>query len=195
MALSVWWGSNTIGHLFVHRPFFAAPWANRLFSAWLSLVVGMPQTLWRERHLAHHAGGHWAPRLSTQLLAETALVLGLWAALPPAFLLGVYLPGWLGGLALCWLQGHFEHHRGTVSHYGGLYNLIWFNNGYHQEHHLRPLTHWTQMPKVREQFGVKLNVVERIVSPVPALLGAFHRHRKLLHRKRIVTIVTITVAQ
>jgi len=146
VALSVWWGSNTIGHLFIHRPFFAAPWANRLFSAWLSVVVGMPQTLWRERHLSHHAGARWTPRLSAPLLLETALVLGLWAALPPAFLVGVWLPGWLGGLALCWLQGHFEHHRGTVSHYGGLYNLLFFNDGYHVEHHAFPGLHWRALP-------------------------------------------------
>jgi len=33
------------------------------------------------------------------------------------------------------------------------------------------------MPKVREECGVKLNEVERIVSPVPALLGANGRSR------------------
>ena len=59
-----------------------------------------------------------------------------------------------------------------------------FNDGYHQEHHLRPLAHWTQMPRVRIDYGDKLDQVERIISPVPAMLGAFHRNRQLLHRRR-----------
>ena len=50
----------------------------------------------------------------------------------------VYLPGWSLGLGLCFLQGHFEHARGTTSHYGRLYNVLFFNDGYHVEHHARP---------------------------------------------------------
>ena len=59
---------------------------------------------------------------------------------------GVYMPGYLVGLGLCSLQGHFEHARGTTSHYGWLYNWCFFNDGYHAEHHLRPGEHWTRLP-------------------------------------------------
>ena len=38
----------------------------------------------------------------------------------------------------------------SVSCYGRPYNLLWFNNGYHQEHHFRPQVHWTRVPEVRE---------------------------------------------
>jgi len=37
----------------------------------------------------------------------------------------------------------------SVSHYGRFYNLVTFNDGYHQEHHLSPATHWSQMPAIR----------------------------------------------
>jgi hypothetical protein len=68
------------------------------------------------------------------------------AVADPAFFLGVYVPGYLVGLGLCSLQGHFEHARGTTSHYGWLYNWCFFNDGYHAEHHLRPGEHWTRLP-------------------------------------------------
>ena len=56
IAIGVWWNSNTIAHNFIHRPFFRAQLLNLLFSAYLSVLLGIPQTLWRERHLAHHGG-------------------------------------------------------------------------------------------------------------------------------------------
>ncbi len=80
---------------------------------------------------------------------ETGVVLAVWAAIAAAnasFFLGVYVPGYLAGLGLCALQGHFEHARGTTSHYGWLYNWCFFNDGYHAEHHLRPGEHWTRLP-------------------------------------------------
>src|SRR5919108_2550043 len=81
IAVGVWWNSNTIAHNFIHRPFFRSTEMNRLFSAALSVLLGIPQTLWRERHLAHHAGAKWRLHVSRRLLAETALVFFLWAAL------------------------------------------------------------------------------------------------------------------
>src|SRR5215213_3214791 len=107
-----------------------------------------------------------------------------------------YLPAFFVSLALVNIQNYYEHYgakpedtyANSVSYYGRFYNLLTFNDGYHQEHHLRPLTHWTQMPKVRKECGNKLDQVERIVSPVPALLGAFHLNRKQLHRQRTVTV-------
>jgi hypothetical protein len=77
---------------------------------------------------------------------------GLWTAMlavSPGFLLNVYLPGFLIGLGLCYLQGHYEHARGTVSHYGRLYNLLLLNDGYHVEHHARPAASWRELPKHR----------------------------------------------
>src|SRR5580704_7413180 len=81
IAVGVWWNSNTIAHNFIHRPFFRSTALNRLFSAALSVLLGIPQALWRDRHLAHHAGVAWRLRISRQLAAETSLVMMLWAVL------------------------------------------------------------------------------------------------------------------
>jgi Fatty acid desaturase len=151
IALGLWWNANTIAHNFIHRPFFRAAVVNRLFSAALSVLLGIPQTLWRDRHLAHHAGVEWRLRISRQLVIETSLVLSLWIALAlrqPRFFLLMYLPGYLGGLALCALQGHWEHAGGRpTSHYGSIYNRLCFNDGYHAEHHANPSLHWTTLPQ------------------------------------------------
>jgi hypothetical protein len=150
LALGLWWNSNTVAHNFLHKPFFRSRRLNVLFALYLSVLLGVPQSIWRGRHLAHHAGIVWRPRFTGQLAAEVALVLALWAALltaAPIFFLTVYLPAYLIGLALCSLHGHFEHVHGTVSHYGRLYNVLFFNDGYHVEHHARPGTHWTCLPQ------------------------------------------------
>jgi hypothetical protein len=153
IGLGLWWNSNTIAHNFIHLPFFKRPLSNKLFSAYLSLVLGIPQRLWRDRHLAHHAGAKWRLRLPRQFAIEMACVFSLWgmlAVLAPAFFVQVYLPGVALGLSLCYLQGHYEHARGTVSHYGQLYNRLFFNDGYHVEHHRRPSEHWTALPEMKD---------------------------------------------
>ena len=70
------------------------------------------------------AGVPWRPRLTGPIVVEAALVLGLWAvllvAIPRWFVTG-YLVGYAGGLALCWLHGHYEHARGMVSRRAGRY--------------------------------------------------------------------------
>jgi hypothetical protein len=81
IALSLWWNSNTISHNFIHHPFFRRRWANLLFGAYLSVLLGIPQALWRDRHLAHHAGVRRGLRLSVELALQTGLVLSFWAAL------------------------------------------------------------------------------------------------------------------
>ena len=167
IALGLWWNANTISHNFVHLPFFRSRLANVLFAGYLSLLLGFPQSLWAARHLAHHRDDafRWKP-MRRAWLAQGALVLALWAALlalAPKFFLTVYLPGWLLGLGLCQLQGRFEHTRGTVSHYGRLYNWLFFNDGFHVEHHARPARHWTMLPSSRE-------MPEPNASPWPAVL-------------------------
>ncbi len=150
IAVGVWWNSNTIAHNFIHRPFFRSAGMNRMFSAALSVLLGIPQTLWRDRHLAHHKGLDWRLHVTRRLVTETALVVCLWAvlvSLEPRFFLLVYLPGYLCGLGLCALQGHWEHARGRpTSHYGRIYNFLCLNDGYHAEHHAAPAIHWTKLP-------------------------------------------------
>src|SRR5262249_47967182 len=154
VALGLWWNSNTVAHYFLHRSFFRQRILNVVFALYLSVLIGIPQTLWRQRHLAHHAGRAWRLRLSGQLVVESIMVLALWSALlllVPWFFLTAYLPGYVVGLALCWLHGHYEHAGGgTISHYGRLYNFFFFNDGYHVEHHAHPSAHWTRLPNHAE---------------------------------------------
>lgn len=154
IAIGVWWSSNTIAHNFIHRPFFRLDVLNRLFSAALSVELGIPQRLWRDRHLAHHTGARWRLRMSKQLACETALVAALWAAMAvrqPRFFLWTYIPGYLAGLGLCGLQGYWEHAAGcATSNYGRIYNWLCFNDGFHAEHHADPSVHWTELPRRRE---------------------------------------------
>ncbi len=150
IALGVWWNTNTISHNFIHRPFFRKSWQNRLFSAYLTALLGIPQALWRELHLSHHKGTRWEPRITRQIGIEAALVLGLWVALAlssPRFFVTAYMPGYAAGLMLCALQGHYEHARGVVSNYGPIYNLLCFNDGYHAEHHAYPGAAWKDLPR------------------------------------------------
>ena len=64
------------------------------------------------------------------------------------------VPCYYAGECLSQLNGYFEHFGGNpdkpiawgVSTYAPLYNLVWFNNGYHAEHHFRPAVHWTRLP-------------------------------------------------
>lgn len=150
IAVGLWWTANTCGHIFIHRPYFKARSANAAFSLLLSVVMGVPQAAWRERHLAHHANRAWRFRWSLQLAAELGLIGAMWAtlaAVDPALLATVYLPGWAAGLALCAIQGHYEHSGGTTSHYGRFYNTLCFNDGYHAEHHAAPGVPWTKLPE------------------------------------------------
>src|SRR5262249_52220074 len=94
------------------------------------------------------AGQTWKFHLSRQVVVELLLVVGLWTALlvcAPWFFLTVYIPGYLLGLGLCGLHGYYEHRGETTSHYGAIYNALFFNDGYHVEHHANPATHWTQL--------------------------------------------------
>lgn len=146
IAVALWWNANTISHNFIHRPFFRSASRNAVFSCYLSLLLGFPQSLWRARHLAHHTGrpaSDFKPA-PVDLVAAAVLWTGL-AVLAPHFALSVYLPGYLIGLALCLLQGHYEHAGGTVSHYGRVYNALFLNDGYHVEHHAQPGAHWREL--------------------------------------------------
>src|SRR5580765_4556675 len=72
----------------------------RAFAAYLSVLLGFPHALWRDRHLAHHAGVAARTHLSRDLVMQASLVLAFWSvmlAAAPLFFLAVYLPGWATG--------------------------------------------------------------------------------------------------
>ena len=96
-------------------------------------------------------------------VSEIIFFLGIFSAFAfynfKFFLLFLVLGTYLGS-SLASFQNYLEHlhavpndrKRDSVSCYNGFYNAIWFNNGYHQEHHLSPGTHWTRLPSVTERL-------------------------------------------
>lgn len=156
-GLAMCWTSNTVSHNHLHTPLFRAKALNVALSWLLTLCMGVPQSLWRARHFWHHAGepAEARPRfINRKVAGEAAAILVLWGGLfaySPHGLLSAALPGYALGLLLCRLQGEMEHRRTRsatrgVSYYGRLYNSLWFNDGYHAEHHQFPSEHWTRLP-------------------------------------------------
>jgi len=117
-----------------------------------------------------------------QLWLEVAVCgLGLagYAFLSWQYLGGFFLPTFYFGWCLAHLENYYEHFgafpearsANSVSHYGRLYNLLFCNEGYHQEHHLRPQWHWTRRPKLRGE----LPEGGRVASRFPPLLAFLDR--------------------
>jgi len=98
------------------------------------------------------------------LLAAECLVLGaFWLTLLVVdwrYLVFYYLPSYYLGWVLIYAHTYVLHHgarpgnyyANSVSSYHRLYNWVFFNNGYHQEHHWDPKAHWTRMPDVEEEI-------------------------------------------
>jgi fatty acid desaturase len=111
-------------------------------------------------------------------LAQLAFTAALFA-LDWRWALLCYLPAVAVAFTLVNIQNYYRHYgarpesryANSVSHYGRLYNRLTFNDGYHQEHHLRPTTHWRRMPAFAAGMRQQLDDAGRVVSPVPAMLG------------------------
>lgn len=148
VALVVWWLGNTVSHHAVHRRFFVAAGVERAFAVWLSLGLGVPQQLWAQRHLAHHAGAVPRVRWNRQLALEVSALALLWGiGLGSAgwSWLWVYATGLAGGLLLAVLHGHYEHRGGTTDIRARWWNVCMLNDGLHGAHHAAPGRHWRDL--------------------------------------------------
>ncbi|MEU4776724.1 fatty acid desaturase [Micromonospora sp. NPDC023633] len=158
--------------------------------------------LWRvgdDEHELQSLASRREPRRSRELLqvradrAAYCLSIVLFAAVSWQWALLSYLPATFLALTMVNVQNYYRHYGAdpgdraadSVSHYSRLYNKLTFNDGYHQEHHLSPNSHWSQLPTVRERFRDRLDGRTRIISPVPAMLGFLHTRRSLLHHDSV----------
>lgn len=95
------------------------------------------------------------------------------------FVAPVFYWGWF----LVYLANYYEHFGGTpenryansTSHYGRLYNFFCCNEGYHQEHHLRPNIHWRERPQTYQKLCKVLDVEERVILKYPPPFGFINR--------------------
>jgi fatty acid desaturase len=117
-------------------------------------TAAVVRTAVRHRHLA-------------QLVVESVVLVAFWAVLAAIdwrYFAFFYLPSYYLGWGLSYAEGYLEHFGGrpdnpyanSVSSYNRLYNLFWFNNGYHQEHHWDPKRHWTRMHELHEEIRPQL---------------------------------------
>jgi hypothetical protein len=138
----------------------------------LSVLLGVPQSWWKLRHLGHHGlpaardgacvralRARGAVELGVLLVAVSALAV----AAPLAFAT-VYAPAMLLGFGLCANQGRQEHLRSAdgVDVHAPLYNRLWFNDGFHAAHHRSPEAHWTTLPSRA--------AADDVVSALPPIL-------------------------
>jgi fatty acid desaturase len=135
---------------------------------------GGPEGLWRYsflsplRDVIGIAGAFETAMASRERLrigVETAAIVAFWAALcwlnwkfALYYAVVVYL-----SLVATTAQNYFEHYGArpgsrktdSVSCYNPLYNLLWFNNGYHQEHHFRAGVHWAKIKELRKEMAAE----------------------------------------
>jgi fatty acid desaturase len=85
-----------------------------------------------------------------------------------------FIPFYYLGHSLSSLNGYYKHYGSDpdkpiawgVSSYDFFYNLVWFNNGYHAEHHYRPKTHWTEMKQLHEKIKDDMRAAgTRVIKP------------------------------
>jgi fatty acid desaturase len=135
----------------------------------LGLFRGGTAEAWRQA-----AQSGQSRRLAGEV-AACGLGLAGYAALSCHYVLLFYIPVFYAGSFLGILTNYYQHagaspgsrRANAVSHYGRIYNWLCCNEGYHQEHHLRPGLHWTRRPET----GEALPRHGRAVSPVPPPLG------------------------
>jgi len=103
-----------------------------------------------------------------QCVAETIALVAFWIVMGVMdwrYFVFYYLTSYYLGWVLSYAEGYLEHYNAqpgnyfanSVSSYNWLYNVLWFNNGYHQEHHWDPKVHWRKMPQLRQQLRPQLH--------------------------------------
>lgn len=69
-----------------------------------------------------------------------------------------------------------DNTKNAVSSYGYWYNLLTFNNGYHQEHHYDPKLHWSRL----HEISPLMHSDRKMISTIHMLNAPFYQHFKQL---------------
>jgi fatty acid desaturase len=128
--------------------------------------------------------GHGRQLAAELLTCAAGLLLIAWWS--PLGLVVYWLPVFYVGWFLAHMENYYEHvgadpddrFANSVSYYGRLYNALLCNEGFHQEHHLRPQAHWTERPQVRVDWAAALDRPGRRIAHVPPLLGFLERRER-----------------
>lgn len=131
----------------------------------------------------------WRQTLQKQeghiLTAELVAVLIYWVLLlciNARFFLLTYGALFYAGWFLAHVENYFEHFNAkapadrfgnAVSFYPRWYNILMFNEGYHQEHHVSPQEHWSLRPQTRARYGEQMKKAGAHEAKWPPLLGMF----------------------
>ena len=151
---------------------------------------GQPENIWSYVFLSYFRDD---PKAIYRSIRRRSPVLAKWGVFEIALFVTTYvamgianwrfivflLPCYYIGNCLSYLNGFYLHFGGNpdvplawgVSSYHKLYNRLWFNNGYHAEHHYRPRVHWTDMQSLHEQLADAQKAAGTHVIDVPHALG------------------------
>jgi fatty acid desaturase len=150
-----------------------------------------PELFWRYVFLSHFRVAvvpvlrvTLRQRQLPQLAVEGLVLAGFWATMAVVnwrYLVFFYLPAYYVGWTLSYAEGYLEHYgcqpgnqfANSVSSYNRAYNLLWFNNGYHQEHHYDPKTHWTRMEELHRHIKPELEANHTRTLRGPHLTAMF----------------------
>jgi fatty acid desaturase len=144
-------------------------------------------------------------RQVVQTIVEFAALGAFWIAMAwfdCQYFVFYYLTSYYLGWVLSYAEGYLEHfgaepgnpYANSVSSYFWLYNVLWFNNGYHQEHHWDPKVHWTQMKRLHTQIQGQLAANHTRILTGPHFTGLLEDYWKGLSNRRS-TLSTPTSAK
>ena len=140
----------------------------------LSFFRDNPAAINREMKKRGAAEARWGnAELATFMLTLAVMAFFNWRFIV------YFLPMMYLGHCMSYLNGYYRHFGGNteepiawgVSSYGKVYNWIFFNNGYHAEHHFRPKCHWTKMHAFFEQIQEQQHAAGTRVLSTPHMLG------------------------
>jgi len=151
---------------------------------------GRPENAWSYVFLSYFRDD---PKAIYRSIRRKSRSLAVWGVVEIALFISLYvaagianwrfiaflLPFYYLGNCLSYLNGYYLHLGGNpnvplawgVSSYERLYNWLWFNNGYHAEHHYRPRVHWTEMKALHVELADAQKAAGTRVIAVPHALG------------------------